>query len=484
MPILVTSVVSVVSVPLYFRVLGDQMYAIWFYVGTLTGAFGFMDLGLGVAVGRFIGVALGRDDHEAVKEYWATGNAIVLPFVLFFALVFVIIGTVWGPEWFRVMGSDASTMRWAILWGGGSLFFAYYGQMWNVLAQAHLDFKYLSILRTWLGLVGTFGTISVALLWKSVAAIMLFTLILGAVQFALLFRRGQSHYKLPLRISDFRKSRFVEMLPYTLKTFGQLISGSVLGSLDRVFLGRLAPAAEFAAFGVSQNIGGRLSGMSVAIMGPIFNNTARGVGGDQTKKPKDIYSDSFSFMFPWYSLVIIGVFFWSVPVTQLWLGAKHGSSVNQTFPWIVSALCLNAIANLSGAQLGGLDRVGTGLFIQTAASALSIVGTVGGWYLGGITGAAIGFLAARTTWMVQDGLVRQWVGIPTVEYLNILPILIRQVTVVGAIWMTFHLLADNVATQSIGAIVSGVLAAGIEIFSAIKSQKQKVFIQTSTLNES
>ena len=41
MQILFTSVISIVSVPIYFRVLGDQMYAMWFYVGTLTGAFGF-----------------------------------------------------------------------------------------------------------------------------------------------------------------------------------------------------------------------------------------------------------------------------------------------------------------------------------------------------------------------------------------------------------------------------------------------------------
>ena len=41
---------------------GAELYALWFYVLTFTGAFGFMDLGLGVAVGRYIGVALGREN--------------------------------------------------------------------------------------------------------------------------------------------------------------------------------------------------------------------------------------------------------------------------------------------------------------------------------------------------------------------------------------------------------------------------------------
>ena len=280
MPILVTSVISVISVPIYFRVLGDEMYAMWFYVGTMTGAFGFMDLGLGVAVGRFIGVAMGRKDDQAVREYWATGNAIVFPFVLFFAIVFMVVGGVWGPYWFHVKGSDITTLRWAIFFSGFGLFFNYYGQMWNVLAQAYLDFRYLSILRTWMGLSTTMGILAVALITKSLSAIFLFSTLLAALQFFLLFQRGHWHYKLPLRVSDFRRARLLEMLPYTMKTFAQLLSGSILGSLDRVILGRLAPAGDFAAYGASQNIGGRIAGISVAIMGPIFHNTTRGVGGD------------------------------------------------------------------------------------------------------------------------------------------------------------------------------------------------------------
>ncbi len=291
MPILVTSVVSIVSVPLYFHVLGDQMYAMWFYVGTLTGAFGFMDLGIGVAVGRFIGVAIGKGDTGAVREYWATGNAIALPFVAFFALVFVGIGTIFGSEWFKVTGSDASTLRWAMVWGGVGLFFAYYGQMWFVLSAAHLDFRFLSILRSSLAMITTLGTVGVALVFKDAAWLIAYSAFLGTVQFVFLLRRGNTQYRLPVRFRDFKKSRLLEMLPYTLKTFAQLISRSVIGSLDRVMLGRLSPASDFAAYNVLLNIGSRVQGLSQAAMGPVFCYTTRGVGGDLARnRPKSIES--------------------------------------------------------------------------------------------------------------------------------------------------------------------------------------------------
>lgn len=474
MPILVTSVVSVISVPLYFKVLSAEMYAMWFYVGTLTGAFGFMDLGVGVAVGRFIGVAKGRDDQEAVEEYWATGNAIVLPFVLFFAVIFVVGGGIWGPEWFKVSGADATTLRWAILWGGVNLFFSYYGQMWNILAQAHLDFKYLSILRTWTGLAGTLGTVGVALVSKNVAVIMAYTSALGLLQFVLLYLRGNDHYKLPLKISHFRKARLIEMLPYTLKTFGQLLSGSVLGSLDRVFLGRLAPAVEFAAFGVSQNIGGRISGLSVAIMGPIFNNTARGVGGDKSKKPADVYRESFKFMFPWYSMAILGSFFWSGPVTKLWLGTKYGDTVGDIFPWVVSALCLAALSNISTAQIGSLNRVGTSLIFQTIASLSSAAGVLLGWHLLGIVGAAVGFFLARLIYILQDLCVRRWIGIEPGDYFIIVPIVLRQLACIGLVWLLFFLaVPQNPMFQSIGATISAAVAVSLEMFYVLDARRKK-----------
>jgi O-antigen/teichoic acid export membrane protein len=477
MPILVTSVVSVISVPLYFHVLGDTMYAMWFYVGSLTGAFGFMDLGLGVAVGRYIGVAIGAGDNEAVKEYWATGNAIVLPFVAFFALVFVVLGVAYGPGWFKVTGADANILRWALVWGGFGLFFSYYGQMWNILAQAYLDFKYLSIIRSIFSLSGSLGAIAVALIFRNIAAISFFMTLLGVGQFILLFYRGERTYKLPLSWRNFRKARLWEMLPYTAKTFGQLLAGSLLGSLDRIFLGRLAPAAEFASYGVAQNIGSRISGLSVAIMGPIFHHTSRGVGGDQTKKPADVYRESFNFLFPWYSLTIIGVFFWSGPVTQLWLGAKYGASVGEAFPWVVAALSLNAIANISGAQLGGLNRVGTGLVLQIISALASAGGAVAGWHFDGLRGASIGFFLSRLVWIIQDALVRKCVQIPVSEYRHPVGALLRQTLIVGIIWAISNRVFSDSLHLSICAAVCAVAVGTIELLvqlSAIRNRSKEI----------
>lgn len=409
LPILVTSVISVVSVPLYFRVLGDQMYAMWFYVGTLTGAFGFMDLGMGVAAGRYIGVALGANDQDAAKQYWATSHSIVLPMVAFFAVVFIILGALFGPGWFKVSGTDAQTLRWAMAWGGVGLFFSYYGQMWFVLAATYLDFRFLSMIRSTIGILSSLGALGVAVVFRNTAALLAYSTLLGFLQFCILLHRGNTRYAFPVRFRDCRIARLREMLPYTVKTFFQLISGSVLGSADRILLGRLAPATAFAAYNVSLNIGSRVQTLSQAAMGPIFCNTSRGVGGDTTRDPQSIYRDSWNFLFPWYGLMIVWFGVWHKPLVSFWL-KENADLVAQTFPWIIAGCCLSALANISGAQLGPMNRVGIGLFFSLLTAGLSALLVVCGWLVFGLGGAAVGFCLSRLILVFQDAFVRREAG--------------------------------------------------------------------------
>jgi O-antigen/teichoic acid export membrane protein len=407
-PILVTSVISIVSVPIYFRVLGDEMYALWFYVGTLTGAFGFMDLGIGVAVGRFMGVAMGAGDHQAVKEYWSTGSIIAFPLIALLAIAFVVFGIIWAPEWFKVPEKDIDTLRWAAVAGGAGLFFSYYGQMWFVLSATHLDFRFVSIVRTALSLFSTIGTLLVALLTKNVAWLVAFGGAASVIQFVILSHRACHQYKMPVRFPDFHWARMREMLPFTMKTFATLVSSSLLGAMDRMLLGRLAPATEFAAYNVALNIGSRVQNLSQAAMGPIFCNSTRGVGGDAERLPANVYKQSFAFLFPWYAAFLVWLLVWQGPLLQLWLGS-NADTVGQAFSWIVAGCCLAALGNLSGAHLGPIDRAGLGLGFSISVSLISAMLVTLGWVFGGLNGAAAGFFAARLLLLVQDDLVRRFI---------------------------------------------------------------------------
>jgi O-antigen/teichoic acid export membrane protein len=402
MPLLVVTVVNLVSVPLFYRYLGPEMYALWFYVLTFTGAFGFMDLGLGVAVGRYMGVALGRADTEAVREYWGTGNAIALPLLGVMALVFILAGVGFGPHWFKVAPEHVDLLRWSFVAGGAGLFFSYYAQFWLILSQTHLDFKFLAILRTSVGLLQVLPSILLAWATHNPLILIFWTAVISALQLAVFVWHARRRYQFGFSLSYARWVRAREMALYTGKTFASLLINSILGSADRLVVGGLAPAADFAHYTISANAGARIQGLSAAVMGPVFSNTNRAVGTGNRQSLAAVYNETFDFTFPWYLLVSFWTVLWHSILLRLWLGAKLSDAVAPIFVPVIIACCIGALGSISSAQLGSLNRIGTGLIFNLATTLLLVAGVYWGWKWAGVAGVAWGFLASRVAVIAQD----------------------------------------------------------------------------------
>jgi O-antigen/teichoic acid export membrane protein len=400
-PLVVISMVNIFSVPLFLHSLGSEMYALWFYVITFSGIFGFADMGLGVAVGRYIGVALGKNDHEAVRSYWGTGNLILIPFLALVALAFIGIGAGLGPKWFNVSPDNANLLRACFVAGGFGLFFAYYGQYWLILSQAHLDFKFIGLLQIGTGLLQVIPCIALAFLTQNPLVLILWSVLIGLLQLGVFVWHTRRNYNLGFNLRTASLGRAREMAVYIGKNFAGLISGSFFGSIDRVILGKFAPAADFNPYTISANLGGRLQGLGTAVMGPVFHNTNRAVGNERNTAAK-IYNETFSFVFEWYLLAAIWLGLWHPALLRLWLGEEMGMRVAPLLTPLVVACCISAIANISGAQLASLNRLGTAIGFSTTAGVLAMAGVWIGWHVAGVIGAAYGFLFSRIPFLAQD----------------------------------------------------------------------------------
>ncbi len=401
-PLLVVTAVNLISVPLFYRYLGAEMYALWFYVLTFTGAFGFMDLGFGVAVGRYVGVALGREDFQAVREYWGTGNAIAIPLLTAMGVVFAVVGVTFGPRWFNVDPALVSLLRWSFVAGGVGLFLSYYAQFWFILSQAHLDFKFLGIVRIAINLLQILPSIFLAALTRNPLVLIVWGTITGALQLAVFIWHARRNYRLKFDFGHAAWHRAREMAAFTAKTFGSLIVASFTSTVDRLLLGKLAPAFDFTNYSISSNAGQRIVGLSVSVMGPVFHNTSRAVGRGSSESVAAVYNDIFSFTFSWYALIAVWTCLWHPVVLRLWLGQHVGASISPIFVPIIVGCCLTSISNISGAQLGPLNRVGIGLIFSILTGALLVTGVFVGWHLSGITGVAWGFLFSRIIGVIQD----------------------------------------------------------------------------------
>ena len=407
LPILLLAILSVVTVPIYYHSFGPEMYALWFAVQTMTGSFGFMDLGMGVATGRFVGVAIGRGDLVAAREYWASGNVVNLVFLAAMALAFGLLGSFVGAQWFQSVHFDQPVFLACVWASAAGLFVNYYSQGWQILLQAHLEFRWLSINRSFFSLLTGIGMAGCAWLFHNPFPSILFGVGIGIFQLASLMWRAHHRHLMGPSLKHARWVRLREMFAYTGKTFLALISGSVLSSLDRWVLGRVAGATPFVSYNVASNLASRAQGLSVAVMGPIFHESNRGVGGEDVPRLAEIYRRSFNLLAPIYILSTLWITFWQVPWLDLWLGPKLATEVSHVLPFLIWAATVSAISNISGAQLGPLNLVGTGTIIQSISWACSGLLVWVGWQLHGMEGSAAGLLAGRFVLFFQDALVRQ-----------------------------------------------------------------------------
>jgi O-antigen/teichoic acid export membrane protein len=401
-PLIGVTAINIVSVPFFYRYLGADQYAIWLYVSTFSQTFGFADLGLGVAVGRYIGVALGSGDTHAVKEYWGTGNLIAIPLLAVMSGIFIVLGMWFGPKWFNVAPGDQALLRACFIPGGLALFFSYYGQVWNILLQAHLDFKLSSVLRMATPALQLIPSIALAYLTRSPLPVILWGAVIGLVQLLVFVYYSRRHYQLGFNLSDARWVRAREMAMYTAKTFIMLLIGSVLYQIDRVLLGRLAPSSRFTEYNIAANVGTRFQSLAGSVMGPVFHNTSRAVGGRLPIAAGQIYNETFVFVFEWCVLAVTWAAIWHPVFLRAWLGEELGSKVSPLFTPLIAAFCLNALANISGSQLGALNRLGWSLAFTVAAGALAVAGVFLGWRQAGLVGAAYGFLISRVAFVAQD----------------------------------------------------------------------------------
>lgn len=404
-PLLVTTALNLASVRLNILYLGDELYAVLTFVAVFTGMFGFADMGLGVAVGRYIGLALGRGDTQAVKEYWGTGNLIVLPVVGLAAVLFAVAGAVFGTEWFNVSAENEPLLRSCFIAGGAALFFNFYGQFWLILSQAHLDFRFIGILRTIASTVHIIPAVVIAALTRDPLLITLWNAVVAAAQLAALMWHARSRFGIGLELRHARRSRAGEMAAYTGKTFATLVITNLFGSIDRFMLGRLTPEEGRAYVNYTNcaaNVGTRLQTLGAAIMGPVFHNTNRALGGEGTQtSPAAIYNETFHFVIGWYALVATWAAVWHPVVLTAWLGATRGPEVEPLFTPLIIAFCLTALSGVSAAQLTSMNRMGAVAGFSAAAGILAALGIFIGWQLAGITGRP------TVSWRVESPSLRR-----------------------------------------------------------------------------
>jgi len=109
----IVTIIGLVIMPLVVNHLGDRLYGVWVLVGTVTGYFAFLDLGLSSAVMRFVSQALGRGDKRKADEWISL--ALVCFSILALISILLSVGVWLSAPWFLSDPKEARAIPLALL---------------------------------------------------------------------------------------------------------------------------------------------------------------------------------------------------------------------------------------------------------------------------------------------------------------------------------------------------------------------------------
>jgi O-antigen/teichoic acid export membrane protein len=130
--IVVNMISGLLVMPYLIQTLGNTTYGLWILIGTMTGYFGVLDLGVPGAVGRLIAIHNARDEPEQINVVMSTALALLLIVSVAICVATFIVLPLF-PLLFTVPASSAPDVRYSLILVGFSLALAFPAQIFSGL---------------------------------------------------------------------------------------------------------------------------------------------------------------------------------------------------------------------------------------------------------------------------------------------------------------------------------------------------------------
>ncbi|MGB9329447.1 MAG: oligosaccharide flippase family protein [Steroidobacteraceae bacterium] len=122
--VIVNMISGLLVMPYLIGTLGSSTYGLWILIGTFTGYFGVLDIGVPAAVGRLVAVHRARGEPEQINSVMSTAFAILLIVALIVCVATSVALTVF-PVMFVVPPAHALDVRYSLILVGFNLALAF-----------------------------------------------------------------------------------------------------------------------------------------------------------------------------------------------------------------------------------------------------------------------------------------------------------------------------------------------------------------------
>jgi len=350
-----TMAAGFITAPFLINRLGSTTYGLWILIGSFTGYFGLLDLGVRGSIGRFIAFHRGRHDHGAVNEILSTAFAflcvpagITVLGTMASALVFFFM--------FDVPPEETLDVRTALIIVGVNLavsfpLSAYDSTLWAL--QRFDAINVVDIVVVACRTILTFFCISRGCGLVSIAMLMLAaTLITGMAKGIIAHRLVP---QLAIRARHVRRRRGRELLGYSFWYLLLSMNRMFTSQLSRLLIGSCLGAALVTPFSIAASVIGYGNALLVAWTGVLAPVATAYHAGDQHDRQRRLYLRGSRFCTYFACVMVGGYLFLGHPFLSLWIAKDLGASFSVLVVLAVGEL-LPMAQSVAGNILLGVAR--------------------------------------------------------------------------------------------------------------------------------
>lgn len=429
---------TLVTVPLFLELIGEQRYGVLSIAWVLVGYFGFLDMGLGRATAHRIATLTHANPSERAAVFWTAlsingglgllgGMLLLMPAYIFFG------------QYFDVSAPLRREMLAVVPWLCFAVPVAILGGVLSGALQGRERFLELNSIR----IVGTLFTqlLPLAVAWlhgPSLVGLISAVIAGRLLTFCLLFMQCRKHVPLagPPQV---RRSLLKPLFAYGGWVTVSGIAGPLMVTLDRLLIGALVGAQAVTYYVVPYNLASKVMILPGALSNALFPRFAASTHAASEKMTQQAVAAILAVTTP----LIVGGILIMLPFLAWWIDEEFALKAATVGQIIALGLWANALAQIPYSRLQGLGRPDI-VAICHLAELLPYLAAVGlALHFWGIEGAA-------ATWSLRcavDTVLLSWFSRTRIDVVRlVIPAAALATSMVIASWLdsreaTYWLLA-------------------------------------------
>lgn len=315
-------VAGFVVAPFLVRRLGEEVYGLWIIIGSFTGYFGLLDLGVRASVGRLLAIHRGRGDQEGVNTTLSTAIAVQS---CFGAVVLVV---TFAATWaffalFDVPESQAAQTRTALLIVGANLALSFPLALFDSTLWSAQRFDLLNAIDIPATLVRvglTFYLIGQGYSLPALALITLTIMVLGTGAKAILSYRTDPG--LSIRPRNIRRNTIRSLFGYGVWDFLFNLTRLVGMRMGSLLVGAVLSVRFVTPYSVAQRLISYASTILMTAVGVLVPVAAALHASQQHDRQRRLFLEGSRYCVA-LTLFFMGCFtFLGSPLIRLWMGPE------------------------------------------------------------------------------------------------------------------------------------------------------------------